>query len=505
MDRKPNIIYIYGDDLGRGMLSCYGQKHFNTPNIDALAENGVTFNRAYGCAFCAPSRASLLSGIHDCHAGRWTFTSGGIYEKMGVSMSYEEISELINNTGFNDIPNTEFLPHVVKKGGYFTGQIGKLEWGFATSDADIRKHGWDYHYGYYDHQQCHGFYPPFMFEDGKVVDIDGNTHMNCGVTPHSNSEENRKLRHDMTGKNQYSQDLFNDKIVEFISKHKNEPFFLYHPSQLPHGPIAVPEIHEGVTNCTELSEFEKEYASMVLRLDDTVGIIINTLKKYDLLENTLLMFSADNGHELYYAEDGRGSSKNCVLTGKPFDDIDTHFTTETANDIFNGNSGLKGRKRSNSEGGVRVPLIACQFGKTPKGAISEKLVSNYDLMPTLAELVGSEMPLGKDGTSYYKELNGDESCEHDYIVYASHRGPGLTMRDGWKIRYLAEVKRFELYKVDEDYAEKNNLADKYPEKLRELAQLLLKECDGNFDNGAPFIHRVVTVDKALNGIGPWGK
>ncbi len=504
MKRKPNVIYIYADDLGRGMLSSYGQNHFKTPNIDSLAENGVKFERAYGCAFCAPARASLISGIHDCHAGRWTFSSAGIYNQMGVTMSYEEISELINNTGFNDIPNTEFLPHVVKKGGYFTGQIGKLEWGFATTDADIRKHGWDYHYGYYDHQQCHGFYPPFLFEDGKVVYIDGNTHMDCGVTPDGESSEHRKKRHDMAGKNIYSQDLFNSKIVEFITKHKDEPFFLYHPSQLPHGPISVPKIHASVADNEQLSEYEKEYASMVLRLDDTVGIIIDSLKKNNLLEDTLIIFSADNGHELYYNEEGRSSSHFSVITGNRFDEIEEHFTTITANDIFNGNSGLKGKKRSNSEGGVRVPLIACQMGKTPKGVTSNKLVSNYDLMPTLAELVEAEMPVGKDGMSYYRELFGSNSDEHEYIVYASHKGPGLTMRDGWKIRYLAEVKRFELYKVDEDYAEENNLADTNPKKLKELATILLKECDGNFENGAPFIHRVVTVDKALQGIGPWG-
>ncbi len=505
MAKKPNIIYVYADDLGRGMLSCYGQQHFKTPNIDNLALNGVRFERAYGCAFCAPARASLISGIHDCHAGRWTFSSGGVYEQLGVTKTYEEISQLIDNTGYVDIPNTEFLPHIVKKDGYFAGQIGKLEWGFATTDADIRKHGWDYHYGYYDHQQCHGFYPPFLFEDGKVVDIDGNTHPNCGLTLNCESEESRRIRYDMTGKKKYSQDLFNEKIVEFIHKHKDEPFFLYHPSQLPHGPISVPDIHPGVADCTELSLYEKEYASMVLRLDDTVGIITDTLKELGLLEDTLIFFSSDNGHELYYVEDGRGCARESVITGKVFDEIEAHFNTKESNDIFNGNSGLKGKKRSNSEGGVRVPLIACQLGKTPKGVVSNKLVSNYDLMPTLAELVGTEMPLGKDGVSYYSELVGEQSKGHDYVVYGSHKGPGLTMRDGWKIRYLMSVKRFELYKVTEDYAEEKNLADEYPEKLRELAQLLLKECDGYLENGAPFVHRVVTVDKALKGVGPWGK
>lgn len=161
--KKPNIIYVYADDLGRGILGCYGQKYYETPNIDKLAKTGMKFNRAYGCAFCAPARASMISGIHDCHAGRWSFTHSGMYEHLGVDMSLEDIYEIINNTGFNDLDSTEFLPQVLKRGGYYTGQIGKLEWGFATTDDDIRRHGWDYHYGYYDHRQCHGFYPPFVF------------------------------------------------------------------------------------------------------------------------------------------------------------------------------------------------------------------------------------------------------------------------------------------------------------------------------------------------------
>ena len=162
---NPNIIYIYGDDLGRGMLSCYGQKHFQTPNIDRLAREGLQFTRAYGCIFCAPARASLMTGYHDAHAGRWTFTRGGLYRPMAEgTMTFEHIAELINNTGLQERPDEVFLAQIAQRAGYVTGQIGKLEWGFATTPERIRRHGWDYHYGYYDHQLCHGFYPPFLFE-----------------------------------------------------------------------------------------------------------------------------------------------------------------------------------------------------------------------------------------------------------------------------------------------------------------------------------------------------
>ena len=166
-----------------------------------------------------------------------------------------------------------FLAQIAEEAGYTTGQIGKLEWGFATTGARIRRHGWQHHYGYYDHQRCHGFYPPFLFENGQQVDIRGNTHPDCGVHPNTESAENMELRRNRQGKAVYSQDIFNEKIIEFLRDHKDKPFFLYHPSQLPHGPIAIPEIHPAVKQSSELTTYEKEYASMILKLDETVGII----------------------------------------------------------------------------------------------------------------------------------------------------------------------------------------------------------------------------------------
>ncbi len=495
--KKPNIIYIYADDLGRGMLGCYGQKMFKTPNIDKLCEDGMKFRRAYGCALCAPARASLITGIHDCHAGRWSFTAAGVYERLNIDMTLPDIYELLNNTGFNDLNSTEFLPHILKKGGYFTGQIGKLEWGFATTEDDIKSHGWDYHYGYYDHRQCHGFYPPFLFEDGKVVMIDGNIHADCGKSPEFDGEQEAKIRHNMNGKAQYSQDLFNKKIVEFIEEHCDKPFFLYHPSQLPHGPTAVPTIHDDIKSNTELTEYEKEYVSMILRLDDTVGLVVDTLKRLGLDQNTMIIFSSDNGHEVYYDQKGRSSSHNCVKTGRVFDEIETHFTTENANDIFNGNDGMKGKKRSNSEGGVKIPYIINWKGVIKPGSISNRLIANYDLMPTLAEIAGVSMPEGKDGISYLAELLGKPCPEHDYVVYASHRGPGLTQNDGYKIRYTTANKNFELYNLFDDYKEENDLAEAREDLVRTLGAKLLKECDGNFYNGTPYAHMVDTIDEAL--------
>ena len=270
MTNNPNIILIFADDLGRGMLSCYGQQHFETPNIDRLANEGMKFNHAYGCAFCAPSRASMLTGIHDCHEGTWTYTQGGLYNKLSAGeLTLDQITESLHTTGLQAGPDDVFLAQIPEEAGYVTGQIGKLEWGFATTGARIRRHGWQYHYGYYDHQRCHGFYPPFLFENGQTTPIRGNTHPDCGVHPNSESAENMEIRRNRQGKAVYSQDIFNEKIIEFLRTHQDEPFFLYHPSQLPHGPIAIPDIHPAVKQSNDYREendISADHPDLVARL-----------------------------------------------------------------------------------------------------------------------------------------------------------------------------------------------------------------------------------------------
>ena len=151
MKNKINIIFIYADDLGQGMLSCYGQQHFRTPNIDRLAGEGTRFTQAYGCAFCAPSRASMMTGLHDCHRGTWTYTRGGIYNQLSAGqITLREIDELIHTTGLQAGANEVFLPQVAADSGYVTGQIGKCEWGFDTTGDRIRRprpRGYENHAG----------------------------------------------------------------------------------------------------------------------------------------------------------------------------------------------------------------------------------------------------------------------------------------------------------------------------------------------------------------------
>ena len=508
MNKNPNVIFIYADDLGRGMLSCYGQRHYRTPNIDRLAAEGMKFTRSYGCAFCAPARASLLCGLHDAHAGGWSFTKGGIYKELDKgTMTLEQIYELIHNTGTQCRPGDVYLPQIAKKAGYVTGQIGKLEWGFATTGKELEAHGWDYHFGDYDHQRCHGYYPTFLFENGKKVDIEGNTLMDCGAR--RSAFENGKLI-DMTGRKVHSQDLYDQKIVEFLHRHKDEPFFLYHPSQLPHGPTFFPEIHPSVANNPELTPIEKEHASMILRLDRTVGLILDELDRLGLAENTIVMFSSDNGHTIgpkTYEQPGRVSART-LLDGRPIDNIETKFHSDTCGDVFNGNDGMAGLKLTSWEGGVRIPYLIRWPGKIKAGTTFDGLIANYDVLPTMAELLGVDMPAGKDGKSFAPLLTGEEHRfeEHDYIVFASDMGPAIVSRDGWKLRCVIDMQnykigpfgedldhlnhavRYQLYHIKEDYREDHNLARQYPEKVRELRRILIKECDGNLMNGTPQAH-----------------
>lgn len=491
MNNKPNIILIFADDLGRGMLSCYGQQHFETPNIDRLANEGMKFNHAYGCAFCAPSRASMLTGLHDCHQGTWTYTRAGIYQSISTGeMSYDDISELIHTTGLQADPNDVFLAQIPEAAGYTTGQIGKLEWGFATTAERIHRHGWQYHYGYYDHQRCHGFYPPFLFENGKIQNIQGNTHADCAKHPNSESDENMEIRRNREGKAVYSQDIFNDKIVSFLRKHQDEPFFLYHPSQLPHGPIAIPEIHPSVIESTELTTYEKEYASMILKLDETVGIILDELEQLGIDDRTMIVFTSDNGHEVYYRQEERTTGRQRSIDGEKFDEITTKFYSETGGDVFDGNDGMAGLKFSSWEGGTRIPYIVHNPGTIEQNRTSDHMLANYDFMPTLAELIDVELPDTKDGVSFLPTLMAqqDKQHSHDWIVYASRLGPALVTEDGWKLRYINKNDSFQLYHLVNDYREENDISSEHPDIVSRLSEILLNACDGDYQYGTPQAH-----------------
>lgn len=483
---KPNIILIFADDLGIGLLGQNGQDIITTPNIDKLAEEGISFQNAYSNMLCAPSRASLITGLNDCHANKFDITSGGVYSKLSKeNTTLNEIENSINKVLKPIDDNAVFLGTVAKEAGYKTAQVGKLEWGFSATDAQMKRHGWDYYFGYLDHARAHGFYPPFLFENGKKVDIAGNLLANSGKSHEPETPEAFKERHDMTGKKVYSQNLFMDKILNFITENKENPFFLYFPTQLPHGPVSIPEVHPDFVNEDRLTPIEKEYASMVKMLDDNVGQIMQKLKEEGIAENTIVIFTSDNGHEIYYGQEGRVLKPYTNMeTGERFDNLERKYYSDLGGDVFDGNGGRAGLKRSNLQGGIRVPLIFNWPNKIKPGSTSDRLVANYDMLSTIADITGFKKPIKTDGISFYNELTGSEATKkHDFVVYSSYTGPTLITNDGWKIRTYLKKDVFELYYLPNDFKEENNLAEQYPEKLKVLKQKLLIACDGDFNNG----------------------
>ena len=486
MPEKPNVIYIYADDMGKGMLSAYGQQHLTTPNIDALIAEGTSFDNAYGCMLSAPARASLLTGYHDCHGDKWRISSGGGFlPTHGDEEKVAKVESRINAKDVSLAANDVYLPQVFKKAGYVTGQIGKLEWGFTATRQQMKAHGWDYYYGYLDHVRCHGYYPPFLFDNGEIVKIPGNTLNNCGKTRLVENEEKFKERWNRQGQQVYSQDIFVEKILQFIRQHKDEPFFLYHPSQLPHGPIAIPVIHPELMNDGALTSLEKEYGSMVKKLDETVGIIVNELRRLNIAKKTIVVFAADNGHEIYIIQQGRCNTpcKN-VKTGELIDNYKVKYYSDIQGDIFNGNASMAGLKRSNLDGGVHIPLVFYGDGFIPAGVKNKELVSNYDFISTMAEMLNVELPVKKDGLSYWKTLmKGKKISKDRYVVFGSNYGPGILTNEGWKLRQYRAANVFELYNLREDPQERHDVSAQHPEIVEKLKAILLKECGGDFKNG----------------------
>jgi arylsulfatase A-like enzyme len=434
----------------------------------------------------APARASLLTGLHDCHEDRFEITNAGIYEKISTGEYTLSVVDSMINAKLSPVSEEMvFLGQIAKDAGYTTAQFGKLEWGFASTHQQMKRHGWDYYFGYMDHIRAHGFYPPFLFKNGDLIEIEGNTLPNCGKSGEWETPEVYNERWNMKGKEVYSQQIFMESILQFISANKNKPFFIYFPTQLPHGPVSIPAVHPDFIDDERLTQIEKEYASMVKMLDDNVGQIMNKLKSLNISKNTIIIFTSDNGHEIYYTQKGRiHKPYTNMQTGEIFDNLESKYYSESGGDIFNGNGGRAGLKRSNLQGGIEVPLIVLWPEKIREGRVSKLLVANYDILSTIADITGYEGSINNDGLSFYKELIEKDSVpEHEFIVYSSFLGPTLITNEGWKLRTFLVKDLFELYYLPDDYREEHDLSKKYQGKLTELKDKLLESCDGDLKNG----------------------
>ena len=488
--RQPNIVFIYADDLGMGMLGCYGQQIVKTPNIDRLADQGITFTRVYSSQYCCPARASLLMGVHDSHANSYTQTRGGLVTAMEQNKwSPEEFSQKAESAStIKPSPHEVFLPQLLKKAGYVTGQFGKLDWGFTTWPGELKRHGWDHYTGYMDHERAHGFYPTFLWKDGGILPLPGNTRIDAGVTPEQYAEgATAKRRGNRKGKETYAPDVMLKEALNFMEANRRKPIFLFFSTNLPHGPVDIPP-HENIYrdntvirdayasasgNNRECAAAAEEYASMVAKLDNQVGALVNKAKQLGIADHTIFIFAADNGHEIYYRTDkGRGRGLN--YHGGILD------ATGEVLDVFRANRGtigpngkmvdLAGLKWTNHEGGIRIPLIVSCPGTIPQGKVCRSMIANYDHMATFAELAGIPMPAGKDSVSYAPVLQGKPiKKEHQHVVI-DH---SVITRDGWKL--TRKGNDWLLFNLTKDPGERRNLATEQPDKLRHMQDLYKRE------------------------------
>lgn len=428
---KPNIILIYADDLGMGMLGCYGQEIVKTPNIDRLASQGIMFTRCYSSQYCCPARASLLMGVHDSHSHSYTQTEGALVimaERQG--WPNEKLEEKAAQAAQIKAAEREvFLPELLKKAGYVTGQFGKLEWGFTTWHGELKRHGWDRYAGYMDHQRAHGFYPSFLWKDGKRLPLKGNTHADGGKTPENYSPgATEKRRDNREGKVTYAPDVMLAETLRFMEENRDRPMFIFFSTNLPHGPVDIPPeentyagnaaIRQAYDNANgtnrECAEAAEEYASMVDKLDRQVGAIVEQVRRLGLDKRTIIIFSSDNGHELYYRTD-------------------------------------KGP------------------GTLPHGKVCHSLVANYDHMAAFADLAGVRMPEGKDAVSYTDILFGNTTSQRDYVI-VDHT---VITGDGWKLTQKRN-KPF-LFQTGKDPEERHNLAETRKDQLEKLQAIYRKE------------------------------
>ena len=477
---RPNVILIFADDLGPGMLGCYGQKLIETPNIDRLAEQGMKFTNYYGGVYCAPARWTLLTGMHDGRLGGWKQSRPGLPIRRDAGKITEEqyqkqLTQLKSKA--NPIAEDEvFLAQIAQQAGYKTAQFGKLDRGFLTWHERVKRFGWDFYEGYFDHQRCHGFFPPYLWRNGERFDLPGNTLADCGKTSEKGDEPIGY------GGETYSQNVFIAGILKFLRDNKDEPFFLYHPTQLPHGPVSIPELHPDFAEHPTMTFPEKKYASMVKMLDDHVGLIMDELKTLGIDDNTIVLFTSDNGHELYYGPKAE-FKKQVLPNGEPANLTDKKWRTREHGDVFDGAGGRAGLKRNAYQGGMQCPLIVRWPGKVLGGTETALLSSHYDFLSTLADLVGKDTPAGKDGISYLPTLLGKPQEElHDFVFinnqFTRMGTRALIMQDGFKL-VEADSKKglFQLYNIIQDNEERTDLAAEYPKKVERLKLIMDQETD----------------------------
>ena len=452
-NKKPNIIYIYADDLGYGELGCYGQQKIKTPNLDKMAIEGIRFTQHYSSApVCAPSRAALLTGKHTGHS----YIRGNY-----------ELGEFVDALEGGQMPLPEglrTLPGMLKNVGYTTGMAGKWGLGMVGTTGSPLLQGFDYYYGYLDQKQAHNFYPTHLWKND-TWDSLNNPVINVYRKVDSTKATDADFEY-FKGK-EYSVTNMTSFAVDFLDKQKEKPFFLYLPYTIPHASLQAPDeyVKKYIGLFDERPYYGQKgyastkyplstYAAMITYLDDQVGIILCKIKELGLDENTIIMFSSDNG---------------------------TTFNGGVNAKYFNSVHGLRGLKMEVYEGGIRMPFIARWPGKIKPNRTSDLISAQYDLMATLAELTNQKL-LNTDGISFLPELLGNSSqTKHEFLYFEyPENGGQVAIRLGdWKgVRTNVRKNRdapWQIFNIKTDRNETTDVASQHPELVKQFDAIQKRE------------------------------
>lgn len=417
----PNIVFVLADDMGIGDVGSYGQKKIKTPNIDALSAEGIQFMNHYsGATVSAPSRCSLLTGKHTGHTA--------IRGNIGVKLS----------NGFFDLPipeNEITVAELLKQRNYATCCVGKWGLGGPSTEGSPLRQGFDYFFGYLSQGAAHRYYPEYLYENEEKYPLNG----------------------------AYSHYAIMEKGLNFIKKNSDKPFFAYFAVTPPHADLDIPDLGEYENAFDETPFINRNpdkgfktqlkpraaYAAMVSEVDNNVGQIIALLKEKGIYENTIIIFSSDNG---------------------------VHNVGGHDPDFFPSNGPFRGHKRDLYEGGVRTPFVFSWPSQIKQARYSYHISTFWDFLPTVCDIVGIPYPEGIDGISYLPELLEKKGQkQHQYLYQEFHEQGGkqsVFRTDGWKLIRLnvnkPEKISEELYNIYQDPFESGNVINKYPDIAEEL-------------------------------------
>ncbi|EPR70564.1 arylsulfatase [Cyclobacterium qasimii] len=408
---RPNIIFIMADDLGYGDLGAYGQELIQTPNIDALANAGMKFSQAYaGGPVCTSSRSVLMTGLHNGH-----------------TVARDNVPHYPSYLQEGDVT----LAQVLKNAGYSTGGVGKWSLGDAQMEGRATNMGFDTWTGYLNQDHAHYYYPSYLDHDDRKILL----------------SDNPILR------NNYSHDILTNATLNFIRENSKKPFFFYSAYTVPH--FSAPEEDEhGLTvpstypyTDKDWPEAAKKYAAMIYRLDKDVGKIVKLINELGIRENTLIIFTSDNGG---HSNAWKG---------------------------FKTNGKLKGYKRDLYEGGIRVPFIASWPGVIPAGQQSDEVIGFQDMMPTFAGLSNASIPENIDGVSVVEALKGNALPENNRVLYwdfghTRQRYDQAVRIGDWKGIRRGQGQPIEIYDLAGDVSEQHNLANAHPELVNKIDKLM---------------------------------